>query len=90
MHTKIIAIETEYGFRRRSFENKVQKVGVFLATTQTAINRPRFTTHPPQPHHKNTTPKNAHFPKPPSKTPVKTQKKAPATTGTFFSQTPKN
>jgi hypothetical protein len=64
-------------------KNKVQKVGVFLATTQTAINRPRFTTNPPQPHHKNTTPKNAHFPKPPSKTPVKTQKKPQPPPGLF-------
>jgi hypothetical protein len=31
-----------------------QKVGMFLARPKTVINRPRFTTNPPQPHHENT------------------------------------
>jgi hypothetical protein len=43
------------------------------------------TTTSPQKHHT----KNAHFPKPPSKTPAKAQKKAPANAGTFFSQNQK-
>jgi hypothetical protein len=42
---------------------------VFFITTKRVINSPRFTTQPPQLHHKNTTPKTHVFPDPPQKRP---------------------
>jgi hypothetical protein len=40
---------------------------VFFRTTNVSIHSPRFTSVPPQIHHKNTTQKHAFFPKPPAK-----------------------
>jgi hypothetical protein len=61
----------------------VQKVACFQPTKERSPND----HHSPRIHHNFTTktpPKNAHFLKPPSKTPAKKHKKAPATAGAFF------
>jgi hypothetical protein len=61
----------------------VQKVGVFLATTEQSVNPPRFTTNPPQLHHKKPPRKHAFSQNHPQKLPIK-RKKAPATAGAFY------
>jgi hypothetical protein len=69
-------IPEDFPKRHRS-KNKVQIRGVFFITTKRAINSPRFTTQPPQIHHKNTTPKTHVFSEPPSKTPAKQRNSPP-------------
>jgi hypothetical protein len=56
---------------------------MFLTHHRTVTAQPQFTTNPPQTRHKNTTPKTHIFQKNNKKMPVKAQKKAPATAGTF-------
>jgi hypothetical protein len=62
----------------------IQKVGVFLAHQETVVNCPRFTTNPPQLHHKNTTQKTHIFQNHPQKCPKK-RKKSPGQRRDFFS-----
>jgi hypothetical protein len=74
---------------RRHPKNKVKKLACFSAqknSLQLTMKHHESTTDSPRKHH----PKNTLFPKPPSKTPAKGQKKAPATAGTFFLQNLKN
>jgi len=71
-------------------EKIFQNFGMFLAHHRTVVNRPQFTTNPPQLHHKNTTQKTHIFQNHPQKTPANRQKKAPANAGTFFPTKSKN
>jgi hypothetical protein len=50
-------------------ENKVEKVGVFFRPEKVSVNSPRFTSNPPQLHHKITTLKTAFSQKPLQKRP---------------------
>jgi hypothetical protein len=68
---------------KRNNSKKYFKKLAFFSSPQnsrqlTTIHHESTTTSP-----QKTTPKTAHFPKPPSKTPANRQKKAPATAGTF-------
>jgi hypothetical protein len=58
----------------RLTQKKLKTVADFQ-TQNSAVNTPRFTSNPPQLHHKNTTTKHHFSPKPPAKRPSTTKNK---------------
>jgi hypothetical protein len=56
-------------------ENKVGKSGIFFGPKKVSVNSPRFTSNPPQLHHKITTINTHSFAKPPYKRPLSPQQK---------------
>jgi hypothetical protein len=57
--------------RTREVQNIFRKVGVFFSAEKQPSNSPRFTTNPPQIHHKSPARKRSFFQNHPLKTPAK-------------------